>query len=44
MPKEYSFIFKCFTGLVIKAEATFLEATLGVHFSLFFRVGAKLAD
>lgn len=45
MPEEYSFISKHFTGVVIKAEATFLEATLGVHFSLlFFRVRTQLAD
>ena len=44
-PEEYSFISKHFTGVVIKAEAIFLEATLGVHFSLlFFRVRTQLAD
>lgn len=46
MPEEHSFISKCFTGVVIKAEARFLEATFrSTHFAVILkRVRAKLAE
>lgn len=35
MPEEYSFIPKCFTGAVIKAEATFFESNFrSTHFTV----------
>lgn len=35
MPEEYSFISKCFTGVVIKAEATLLNGNnFRTHFTM----------
>lgn len=43
-PEDYGFISECFTGVVIKAEATLSGATLECMFLVILtRVRAKLA-